>query len=84
MVTITVSAATLAQSYFPNRRITGAVMLPKDLGLTSLGRHVAFITIRKGSHRIVLSGYYSTKVGGKPILQKWSDVYPSTGAPIDD
>ena len=83
-ITITVSAEDLSRAYFPNRRITGAVMLPKDLGLTSLGRHVAFITIRKGSHRVTLSGYYSTKVGGKPITQKWAETYSADAVPIDD
>lgn len=83
MATITASAADLARAYFPNR-ITGAVMLAKDLGLTSKGRSVSFIEIKKGSHRIILSGYYNTKIGGKPTTQKWAESYPSTGAPIDD
>ena len=84
MATITASAAELARAYFPNRKETGAVMLPKDLGLTSKGRSVSFIEIKKGSHRIILSGYYNTKIGGKPTIQKWSESYSSNGAPIDD
>lgn len=83
MATITVSAADLARAYFPNR-ITGTVMLPKDLGLTSKGRSVSYIEIKKVSRRIILSGYYQTRVGGKPVTQKWAESYPSTGAPIDD
>lgn len=83
MVSITVSAADIARAYFPNR-ITGAVMLPKDLCLTSKGRSVSFIEIKKGSRKITLSGYYQTKIGGKPVTQKWADTYPADGAPIDD
>lgn len=84
MATITASAADLSRAYFPNRKETGAVMLPKDLGLTSKGRSVSFIEIKKVTHKIILSGYYQTRVGGKPITQKWAESYPSAGAPIDD
>ena len=83
-ITITVSAADLSRAYFPNRRITGAVMLPTELGLTSKGRSVSFIEIKKVSHRVTLSGYFKTKIGGKPILQKWAETYSADAVPIDD
>ena len=82
-ITITVSAADLSRAYFPNR-ITGAVMLPTELGLTSKGRSVSFIEIKKVSHRVTLSGYFKTKIGGKPILQKWAETYSADAVPIDD
>jgi hypothetical protein len=74
MVTIKTTAANLATAYFGGK-VSGCVRV-SELGLTSEGRAVRFITITKGARRVTLTG----TIAGR----KWEQTYPADSVPLDD
>jgi hypothetical protein len=74
MVTIKTTASDLARAYFAGK-LSGCVRV-SDLGITSEGRAVRFITITKGSRRVTLTG----TIAGR----KWEQTYSADSVPLDD